>query len=235
MSIFKKLLTAVRGGATEIGQAAVDAQALRIMDQEIRDAENALQESEKNLTAVMAQKMASERKVHELEKKIEEHEGYAIAALEKGNETLAAEIAEQIAEFSDELAPLKAVYQSQVESVNNLKRTIKQTKKKLDATKREVTIIKSTESVQKAQAAVVSDASGSTSSMNSALDSMKRIKARQQENADRMKAAEELSNEAEGGDLAAKMRDAGITPGAASGNDILAKLKAKQQGASADA
>ena len=38
MSIFSKLITLLRGTAHETGQKAVDANALRILDQEMRDA-----------------------------------------------------------------------------------------------------------------------------------------------------------------------------------------------------
>ena len=38
MGIFSKIITAIRGGATEVGEAIVDSQAMRILDQEIRDA-----------------------------------------------------------------------------------------------------------------------------------------------------------------------------------------------------
>ena len=40
MSILTKIFTLLRGGANEAGQAVVDANALRILDQEIRDAGN---------------------------------------------------------------------------------------------------------------------------------------------------------------------------------------------------
>lgn len=39
MNVWSKLLTALRGGANEMGEAVVDSQALRILDQEIRDAD----------------------------------------------------------------------------------------------------------------------------------------------------------------------------------------------------
>jgi len=42
MSIWAKVATAIRGGVSEAGEAIADNQALRILDQEIRDADNAL-------------------------------------------------------------------------------------------------------------------------------------------------------------------------------------------------
>jgi len=230
MSIFKKLFTAVRGAATEAGEAVVDSQALRIMDQEIRDAENELKKSKEGLTTVMAQKMATERQVKEKHKSIEEHEGYAVQALDKGDEGLAIQISEKIAELTNEVTPLEALLTGQASSVNQLKQTIKQTEKRLQATKREVALIKSTASVQKAQDAIAATHSGSTSAMSSAMGSMQRIKARQQEKTDKMNAALALETEGGDGDLKAKMAAAGITDSGSNGNSILEKLKAKRGG-----
>ena len=38
MNLWSKMLTALRGGMNEAGEAVVDTQALRILDQEVRDA-----------------------------------------------------------------------------------------------------------------------------------------------------------------------------------------------------
>ena len=46
MSVWKKLVTALKGGATEAAEAVVDSQALRILDQEIRDAKEELRKSD---------------------------------------------------------------------------------------------------------------------------------------------------------------------------------------------
>ena len=38
MNIMEKMMTALRGGVNEAGEAVVESQALRILDQEVRDA-----------------------------------------------------------------------------------------------------------------------------------------------------------------------------------------------------
>ncbi|MEE3306800.1 MAG: PspA/IM30 family protein, partial [Pseudomonadota bacterium] len=45
MSVWKKLVTAVKGGATEAAQSVVDSQAIRILEQEIREAKEELRKS----------------------------------------------------------------------------------------------------------------------------------------------------------------------------------------------
>ena len=76
MSIFRKLITAVRGGATEVGEAIIDTQAFRILEQEIRDAKRALTQSKQSLTNVVAQKIAIERTLKTTTDSISEHESY---------------------------------------------------------------------------------------------------------------------------------------------------------------
>ena len=50
MDVLNKLLTALRGAATQAGLAAVDSQAFRIAAQERRDAESALNRARRDLT-----------------------------------------------------------------------------------------------------------------------------------------------------------------------------------------
>jgi len=89
MNVWSKLLTALRGGANEAGEALVDSQALRILDQEIRDADLELRQSREALAEIMArQKLASER-VGKGEAKVAEYEQYALKALAADNEALA--------------------------------------------------------------------------------------------------------------------------------------------------
>ena len=49
MTVWNKLVTALRGAAHEAGEAVTDSQALRILDQEIRDADNDLNKSKESL------------------------------------------------------------------------------------------------------------------------------------------------------------------------------------------
>jgi len=229
MSIWNKLLTAVRGGATEVGEAIVDTQALRILDQEMRDARKHLDQAKQSLTGVMAEKMGVDRKVKQLAASVTEHEGYAIKAMEAGNDALALEVANKIAEISEELDAQQKLLDGYNSNVSQLKKTINETERNVRAMEREVSVVKTTEAVNKANAAAAAKFSGSNSSMRSATDSLERIKAKQQKRQDQMQAAMELQNEGSGADLSAKLKEAGIVSGAASGNSILERLKAKQQ------
>lgn len=226
MSILKKLFTAMRGAANDAGEAIVDNQALRILDQEMREARQNLSRAKESLTLVMAEQMGVERKVNELRERVAEHEGFAAQALEKGNEALALEVAGKIAELSDELEAQEQLLQSYTANVQQLKKSIGETERNIKAMEREVSVVKTTEAVQKANAAAAAKFSGSNSSISSATDSLERIKGRQQKREDQMKAALELGKNSAGDDLQAKLKTAGIVSGNASARDILEKIKA---------
>ncbi len=228
MSILTKLVTAIRGGASEAGEAIIDANAIRILEQEIRDSKVAVEKAKSNIADLMAEKIGYGRKAQELGKKVAEYEGYARQALDKGDESLALEVAEKMAELEGELE-----YNQQAES--QLDAAIRQQRQFLVASERnvktldrEAKMVKTTESVQKTTQALSSNFTATGSKLNNARESLERIKARQQNNADRLAAGEQMAGASSGADLEAKLAESGITPGRDKANDILARLK--QQG-----
>lgn len=228
MSILSKLFTAIKGGAREVGESIVDANGVRIFEQEIADAQNALQSAKKNLTEVMAKEMQTKRKVKAIDDSIAEHEGFAGQALEKGDEALALEIAEKIAQFENDKVELDEVLATYSSSVAQLKSQVKEAEKTIKENQRQLSMVKTTESVQKATMAVNDTLSTNSNSMSSAKASLERIKQRQADRADQLAASKELDNEANGGDLKAKMAAAGIGESKSKGDDVLARLKAKK-------
>ncbi|MCK5830054.1 MAG: PspA/IM30 family protein [Methylococcales bacterium] len=232
MSIFSKLITAVRGGATEAGQAIVDTQAIRILEQELRDSKTALNDAKTNLTTIMAEKMSLDRKVKDLNSKIAEHEGYAIQAMDKKDDALALDIATKISEFEHELTIQQGILDGYDSKVSGLKKMIRQTERNIQAMDREISVVKTTEKVQKANDLASAKFSGSTSALNSATESLERIKERQQKREDQATAALELETEENGDDLQARLKDAGIVNSDSSGSSVLERLKQKKKGKS---
>ena len=102
MSVFSKILTALRGSAREIGESVVDNNATRIYEQEIYESKVALTKAKQDLTLVMAQEKAAQREVERLSKEISRFEEHALAALDKDEQQLPAEVAGKIAELESE-------------------------------------------------------------------------------------------------------------------------------------
>jgi len=229
MSIFKKIMTAIRGGASEVGEAIVDSNATRIFEQEIRDSENHLTKAKRDLTGVMAQQMAAGREVDRLKREVTEHEGYAVQALEKGDETLALAVAEKISTLESDLSTQQQALDSFSGSANRLKELVKKSERQVGEYKRQLSMVKTTESVQKATSAITDNFSSSNSKLLNAKDSLERIKAKQQKFDDQMKAAELLESDTADNSLAAQLKEAGIGAADNNANSVLERLKAKQK------
>ena len=229
MSILEKMMTALRGGATEAGEAIIDSQALRILDQEVRDASLEIKQSKDALAEIMARQKLSEEKCNVLKKGIEEHEGYALKALEKTDEALALEVAEKIADLETQLAQETEAGTGYAASATSLRTAIAQSEANLKRIKQQVDTVKATENVQRAQAAVAERHSGSNSRMRTAMDSLERIKEKQDLKAAQMSAASELAEDTAEASLQTKLQEAGITPNSKSADDVLARLKSKKK------
>jgi phage shock protein A len=96
---WSKVFTAIKGVVSETGETIADNQAIRIMDQELREAANEINAAKSELTNIMAKRKGIARKVDDLTKKAAEHESYAGEALAKGDENLARDICERIGGF----------------------------------------------------------------------------------------------------------------------------------------
>ncbi|MFG6665801.1 PspA/IM30 family protein [Halomonas sp. HNIBRBA4712] len=227
--MLNKIMTALRGKAHETGQAVVDSQALRILDQEIRDAEQHLKASKTELARLMGQRQINSDKVIALEKKIDELEHSASAALDKGEEALAVEVAERIVALQGALEAEQHIVDEFDASIESLRGTIRNTENQLRQLKQQVSVVKATESAQRAQSAVAARHSGQQSAMGSAMESLERIRERQALDAAQMKAAEQLTAEESGSDLEARLKAAGVGANERKADDVLARIKAKRE------
>jgi len=228
-SIFDKLWTALRGGVREIGDAIVDTNAIRIFEQEIKDAEANIAAAKRSLTEVMARKMQAARKVEQLSTEIRTVEGYAIKALDKNDEALALEIAGKIATLEDDRNEQNAIVARLEGQIEQLKAHIKKAEKLIADHERELALVRTTESVQRATEQVVENVAANNSSLNSARESLERIKKRQEMRQDQMAAGEILDAEMGEKSLDTKLEAAGIKGTKADANDVLARIKAARQ------
>ena len=147
-------MTALKGATNEVGEAIADSNALRILDQEIREASDQLQQSKTQLAGIMAKQKLSSQKCVELKEKVAEYEGYAIKALDQGDESLATEVASKIAEYEAQLNSEQEMEKSFAGSIISLKKAITDAEANLRRLKQQVDTVKATESVQKAQASL---------------------------------------------------------------------------------
>lgn len=195
MGLIQKLATAVRGGAREVLEVAVDANGLRIFAQEIHECENAIQLAKQDLSRVSAERIRLQRENATLESALEKRELQAAAALEQGDESLAREVAEWI-------VSQEALLQDQRRKQQQLEAHETQVKKGLHAAinqvrnyRGELRMAQATASARSAAEKISSQADTISVRIGDMRSSLQRIKNQQELYADRMEAMESIEAE----------------------------------------
>jgi phage shock protein A len=239
--VLTKLWTALRGAANEAGETAVDANATRILDQEIRDADNELRDARVALAGMMGKQTVERNHLAEKQAKLEEYAGYIRQTLAKQKAAEAAAQTAEVAKYgglAQEAASKYAEQEALIKASNNV---IEEYGKNTDVLKQKITAgetairtlkqradtVKAKQHVIKASAAVAAASSSTDSRARSALDSLERIEKRQEEALAQMDAANALSAESTGEALEERLRKAGVIPGATAASDVLARFKSE--------
>ena len=228
MSVLRDLFTALRGGASEVGEAVIDANAVRILEQEIRDAETAIGKAKQSLTRMKGTEIRLKREIGVLDADISDYEQKAMAALNNGEETLATEVAERIAELESDRNDKGSEQASLDAEINKIHAMIKARERTIQKNKRELDKVRTVRELQRATESVSTNFAATGSSEHRVAKALERVKAKQQNWQDRMQAGEWMADKEGGDDLDAKLREKGIgDSGSPAASDVLARLKAK--------
>lgn len=223
--IWRRLVDAVRGSANELGEAIADSQALRILDQEIRDAGAELSRNRDTLGETLAHYKVAQERLQARTQRVAEYEGYALKALKADDEALAREVALRVAECEAQRDEAQARVERLAQSVADQRKRIAQTETHIRRLKQQVDTVRASATVQRAQAAVAQRQAGSSARVRGALESLERIKHRQLERSARMESASELDRARDEDALEAKLRSAGIIAEEDEADAVLARLK----------
>lgn len=218
MSIFKKLLSAARGHATELGEEIVDANALTILDQEIRDAKVELDRSKTALADIIGKRKIQADKVTAIKADIAKYEKHAMDLDESSD--LFTEVCTKLDALASQLGPLESIVKTYDDTEAQLKTAVKNIEASIKSTQSQVDTVKATEQVQRAQSQVASKFAGNNSSLSSAKGSLERIKEKQAVRAAQLAGAQEV-NSMGVDDLDARLN-------ASSGSSAADRLRAKK-------
>ena len=224
MSAWGKIFTAIRGGVNEAAEAAADSQSMRILDQEIRDAEQSLRQARSDLAGIMASNKSLMRRIEENRTKEAKDTDSARAAINAGRTDLAQGLAQRIANIRSELQRDEGELNQLLPRQQQMLRAIQDTEARITQMKREVDNVKANEALLKAQSSLAHSQSGINTRLGNAVDSLERIKKRQEMTAGRIEAGAELAALENGSDLDRQLREAGIGGTSQSADDILAQL-----------
>lgn len=231
MSVIKKIVTLLRGSARELGESIVDANGVRIYEQEIVDARNAVTQAKAELAGVMAKEMQSAREIERTRSEVERLENLAVEALEKQKEDLAEEVAAKVAEQEAELERQTQLHADYALQSSRLKDLIKSAENKIREHERAIQMAKATESVHKATQSISESVGVTGSKLASAKESLERIQKRHEDFTDRMAAAEALERETGTKSLEIKLAEAGIGEDPQRKARVMERIRAKREAA----
>lgn len=210
MNVIRKIATAFRGSVRESAEVVIDANAIRIFEQEIIDAEQGIAKSKQQLTLVIAERVQLERTNTALEEQIQSREQQAAKALDVGDELLATELAEDIIDKEQVVNEQYIAIKNLTSRERNLTRKIQQSAQQVKTFRRELGIAKATASAQKASRLAGSHSNSVDTHIIDLNTSLQRIKLQQQRVDDTTEAAVAIENEIGDGALDKKVENAGL-------------------------
>ncbi|PXF63610.1 PspA/IM30 family protein [Kangiella spongicola] len=224
MNIIKKLISLVKGSFREMGENVVDANSTTIFAQEIEDAKTKIKAARKDLTEIMAKEMQAERKIAELAQKLDERKLQITAALEKGEDSLAEEVAQAASVIDSELAETQKAKNTYTQHIAKLKSMIEKGNADIEEFERQVSLVKTTENVQKATKAIATNYQSADGTLFDAKETLERIKQKQQDFDDEYLASQRLDEEMSDKGLDERLAEKGISD-AKGGNKFLEDAK----------
>lgn len=206
MSVWGKLITAFKGHANNAAEAVQDANLMTILEQEVREAKDAISAAKDEKARMAANRRLKERSVGELMGEIERRTEAARTAKGQGDEALAVEIIESILKLRDKAEADQALFDQYKATEERMDSTIRQSENKIETLQRKMESAKANEALIKAQKAASTNTTASDGKLASAVDSLSRLEQRQAEQQAILEAAEEEARLESGADLEAKIK-----------------------------
>jgi phage shock protein A len=227
--MFKTVLTLFRGSVAAAEEELEDRSALLILDQQMRDAANAVERSKRSLALAIAGDQQEGRRLDATNARIADLEIRTTAALEGGREDLAREAAQAIANLEadrDAAMTARTLFASEI---TRMKRHVANAEARITELDRGRRIARAAEAVRALRRGGIEAARPYESTLSEAEKTLKRLRERQIEAQAASDALIEL--DAATGPLATaeKLAEQGFGPRLKStADDVLARLNAKR-------
>ncbi|QHF04865.1 MULTISPECIES: PspA/IM30 family protein [Pseudomonas syringae group] len=221
--IWTKIVTALRGGASEAAGVIMARQALHILDQEIHSAQERLDVSRSSLAGLMAKNLHAKRQLTQNQARVELLTRDAERALQRQDESAALDIAARIGHLERLMVEDARIAQGYATAVSSLSAGLRVSEQKLLALRQQVEVVRTTERVQQAQGIWSASCGDSADRLRKATDGLNDIRQRQLETEARLE-VHEASSLADI-DLEQRLRDARIIVDSSSAHAVLQRIK----------
>lgn len=225
MNLWRKLNTLLRASAQEPAARLVDANSIRIFEQELRDAEQAIARAKRELAGLMAEKKRLERDNDALQQAITRREQQAMAALSQEENNLAGELADHIADDENLLQRQQQQLGLLRQRETDLRHQLRNSARALRHYHAELRLARANRHAEQVSGELKGHTRNLTSHLEDMEQSMRRIHEQQALFMDRDAALDELNQEGSGQGLDERLREAGIDTGEHRGQQVLERLK----------
>ena len=225
--MFNSFFALIRGRSYEGAQAVIDANALTVLRQQIRDSAAAVTSAKKAIAVAQAQHEREKQQHDSLVKRIKDLEIRTLAAIDKGEDDLAREAAETI-------AILEAERDGSVEAQDRFEREIERLKRIVQKSEAQLRDLQRGERLAtvtaKTQRLRNTTPAATASSIKDAESTLTRLRERQLEMDAAANALDELTRDDEPVSVEQKLSEAGCgTPIRSTADQVLERLKAAQK------
>ena len=225
--MIKTFVTLFRGRMAAAGEAVADANALLLLDQQIRDAAAALGRARRALAVALAQDEQETKQLDSLGRRIADLEDRARQALAAAREDLATEAAEVIATMEAEQAASRSAQALFAGEIARLRRIVADAEARLAELDRGRRIARAAEAVRHLHQGRMETAPLHESTLEEAEATLARLRQRQTEQAAALDALDKMDAERRPASIAERLGKAGFgAPMKLSAADVLARLRA---------
>ncbi|SFK32055.1 phage shock protein A (PspA) family protein [Pseudovibrio ascidiaceicola] len=206
MSIWGKLFSAVKGHANNAAESIQDSNLMVILEQEIREAKDAIAKAKDERSRMTANRVLKERSVAELEGEVQRRTDAARTAKSSGDEALAVEIIESILKLKEKSISEQDLADQYKSTEEKMDASIRQSQDRIENLNRKIESAKATEALINAQKASSTSTVASNGKLASAVDSLDRLEQRQAHQQAMLEAAEQEARVDSGADLEEKIK-----------------------------
>ena len=179
LNVLKKLVTAVKKGSRELTEFIQDAQGSQSFEREIDEAQQRLSCAIDELSQIMIKQKQAVNCLEIINNKIKADEALVRDAMAADDEASALSFAAKVVEHEKDLVAQHVIVESYAKHIKQLKLHMEASERALKDYKRQLSIVKTTENIQKATVAIKENYATEDKDFLTAKQTLARIKDKQ--------------------------------------------------------
>ncbi len=212
----------------EAGQAFSEGELLEALDQEVRLAAERVNADRHSLKDLVARQEQAGEGVRQLKAGAAEYEEFAYRALDKGDESLAREVASKIAQLEQQCLLEERVEASLDEEVGHLRAELQSAERRVQQLKQQADTVRASERIRHARLVIAERHGHAEPKLYCAMDAARRM--RESQHAQKSASKEEiLSNGPANDSLRERLVEAGLILEADGAQSVLERIKKQRR------